>query len=71
MKPMIVPQKGREPDAPQRSPTLYSLNSDPAVKGQESGDVFVSMLSMMSQAQIGGIRASTETTTEWGIRTST
>ena len=34
MKAMIVPQKVREPDAPQRSPTLYSLNSDPAVKGQ-------------------------------------
>ena len=71
MKPMIVPQKGREPDAPQRSPTLYSLNSDPAVKGQKSGDVFVVVLGMMEQRPPQDIRASTEPNTESGIRTST
>ena len=68
---MIVPQKGREPDAPQRSPTLYSLNSDPAVKGQKSGDVFDVLPKMMGQPSTRGIRASTEPTTEQGIRTST
>jgi hypothetical protein len=71
MKAMIVPQKVREPDAPQRSPTLYALNSDPAVKGQKSGDVFDVVRSMMSLAPIPGIRASTEPTTEQGIRSTT
>src|SRR3990172_8779420 len=33
MKAMISPPEMREPDAPQRSPTLFSLISDPAVKG--------------------------------------
>jgi hypothetical protein len=68
---MIVPQKGREPDAPQRSPTLYSLNSDPAVKGQKSGDVFDDLPRMMGERSIRVIRAITERTTESGIRTNT
>ncbi len=34
MRPMIDPPEMREPDAPQRSPTLCSLISDPAVKGR-------------------------------------